>query len=67
MTSFSMLLVVCSLIIVVLSCLQIAAMLLTMLPRDLNISGSLTLFVISSSDSLQVHYPFLQEQLLSDI
>ena len=67
MTSFSMLLVVCSSSAILLSCLQIATALSAMLSRDLIISGSLVSSGTSSSDSLQVHCPSLQEQLLSEI
>ena len=67
MTSFSMLLVICSLSAVFLSCLQIATTLSAILSKDLIISGSLVFSGISSSDSLQVYCPSLHKQLLSEI
>ena len=61
MTSFSMLLVVCSSSTVFLSCLQIATTLSAMLSRDPIISSSLVSSGTSPWDSLQVHCPSSQE------
>src|ERR1700721_4486674 len=72
MTSFSMLLVVCSSSAVFLSCLQIATTLSAMLSKDPIILGSLFSSGISqvhcsSSQVQQVHCPSSQEQSISEI